>query len=249
MSGNTTGTGNELSSGGGYTFTYDNEGNTIGETQLSTGDVWTYSYDNRNRLITAVEKSSGGATLAQATYTYDALNRRIGFDDNGTQTWVVFDGSGTDANTYADFNGSGTLLTRYVAGPAIDELFARTSSGGTTAWYLTDRLGSVRDIVNTSGTVIDHIVYDSYGNVTSEANSTNGDRFKFTGREYDATTGVYDYRARYYGPSTGRFLSQDPRGFEAGDPNLYRYVSKAETRCQSIFSVMGTRRHGKPVWR
>ena len=87
-------------------------------------------------------------------------------------------------NPYADFNGSGTLLTRYVSGPAVDEIFARTSSGGTTAWYLTDRLGSVRDIVNTSGTSIDHVVYDSYGNILTESSGTNGDRFKFTGMEY-----------------------------------------------------------------
>ena len=55
-----------------------------------------------------------------ATYTYDALNRRIGFKDNGTQTWTVYDGTSPFANPYADFNGSGTLLTRYVVGPAVD---------------------------------------------------------------------------------------------------------------------------------
>ncbi len=60
------------------------------------------------------------------------------------------------------------MLTRYVGAHAVDEVFDRTSSGGTTAWYLTERLGSVRDIVNTSGTVIDHVVYDSYGDILSE---------------------------------------------------------------------------------
>jgi len=49
-----------------------------GETQTSTGDVWTYGYDDRNRMVTAVEKGSGGTTLSQATYAFDALNRRIG---------------------------------------------------------------------------------------------------------------------------------------------------------------------------
>ena len=129
----------------------------------------TYTYDDRNRLT---QVTVGGTIVA--TYTYDALNRRIGFDDNGTQTWVVFDGSSPFANPYADFNGSGTLLTRYVSGPAIDELFARTSSGGTSAWYLTDRLGTVRDIANTSGTVIYHVVYDSYGNVTPRRTRPTG---------------------------------------------------------------------------
>ncbi len=224
MSGYTTGTNNELTSGGGYTFTYDKNGNTIGETQLSTGDSWTFGYDDRNRMISAVEKSSGGSILNQATYTYDALDRRIGVDDNGTQTWTVYNGSSADANPYADFNGSGTLLTRYVSGLAVDELFARTSSGGTTAWYLTDRLGSVRDIVNSSGTVIDHIVYDSYGNILSETSPSSGDRFKFAGMEWDAAIGQYYDHARSYDSAQGRFTTQDPIGFGAGDADLYRYV-------------------------
>jgi RHS repeat-associated protein len=133
----------------------------------------------------------------------------------------VYDGQ----NTYADFDGAGALKERYLYGPAIDELLARTDSGGTSAWYLTDRLGSVRDIANTSGTVIDHLAYDSFGSVMSETVPANGDRFKFTGREYDVTTGQYDLRARYYNPATGRFLNVDPMGFGASDANLYRYVS------------------------
>ena len=178
--------------------------------------VTSYTYDYRNRLTSV---KVGGTVVA--TYTYDALNRRIGVKDNGTQTWTVYDGQ----NPYADFNGSGTLLTRYVSGPALDELFARTSSGGTTAWYLKDRLGSVRDIVNTSGTVIDHVVYDSYGNITSETSPSNGDRFKFTGMEWDAAIGQYYDHARWYGSVQGRFLRQDPIGFLAGDLNIYRYAN------------------------
>ncbi len=230
MTGYTTGTGNELKSGGGYTFTYDKEGNTIGETQLSTHDVWTFGYDDRNRMTSAVEKNSGGTTLEQVTYTYDALDHRIGVDTNGTQMWTVYDGQGADANPYADFNSSGTLLTRYVSGPGINDIFARTSSGGTTAWYLGDRLGSVRDIVNTSGTSIDHVVYDSYGTILSESSGgTNGDRFKFAGMEWDAAIGQYYDHARWYGVGTGRFLQRDAIGFAGRDTNLYRYVFNAPT--------------------
>ena len=98
---------------------------------------------------------------------------------------------------YADFNGSGTLLTRYVSGPGmvngavVDELLARTSSGGTTAWYLTDKLDSVRDVVSSSGSALDHVVYDSFGNIITETNASNGDRFKFAGMALDPTTAPY----------------------------------------------------------
>ena len=49
-------------------------------------------------------------------------------------------------------------------------------------------------------------------------------RFGYTGREFDAETGLQFNRARYYDPATGRWVSQDPKGFAAGDVNLYRYV-------------------------
>ena len=74
---------------------------------------------------------------------YDALGRRIGIDDSGTQTWTVFNGRVADANPYADFNSSGELQMRYLDGPAVDEILARTDSSGNIGWYFTDHLGSV----------------------------------------------------------------------------------------------------------
>ena len=47
--------------------------------------------------------------------------------------------------------------------------------------------------------------------------------FRYTGREWDPETSLYYYRARYYDPASGRFLSEDPVGFRGRDINLYRY--------------------------
>ena len=105
-----------------------------------------------------------------------------------------------------------------------DELFARINSGGLAAWYLADRLGSVRDLVSASGAVIDHLDYDVFGNITSESSSSNGDRYKWTGRELDIATGLQYNRARVYDSSTGRFEAQDPVAFAGGDTNVYRYT-------------------------
>ena len=175
--------------------------------------------------------TTGGTVVA--TYTYNALNQRIGVKDSGTQTWTVYDGTSPDANPYADFNGSGSLTERYLFGPGVvngavmSVILARTSSGGTTAWYLTDNLGSVRDIVDTSGNELDHIVYDAFGNIVTETNAANGDRFKFAGMQYDATTGQYYDHARFYSPVEGRFLGLDPRQFAGLELNLYSYVGNA----------------------
>jgi RHS repeat-associated protein len=96
-------------------------------------------------------------------------------------------------------------------------------------WYLTDKLGSVREDVQTSGSVLDSITYDSYGNILTESSPSSGDRFKFTGREWDSEIGQYYDRARDYAPNIGRFESEDPAGFKGQDSNLYRYVYNQPT--------------------
>jgi RHS repeat-associated protein len=106
---------------------------------------------------------------------------------------------------------------------------ARTNSAGTSSWYLPDKLGTIRDITDNKAAVLDHVIYDSFGQVTSETNATNGDRFKFAGMEYDSATGQCYDRARDYGSATGRFVSQDPMGLAAGDADLYRYAANGPT--------------------
>jgi RHS repeat-associated protein len=95
-------------------------------------------------------------------------------------------------------------------------------TGGRLDWYLTDHLGSVRDIASVSGSVTNHITYTSFGEILSESTPSNGDRWTFTARELELS-GEMQYRA--YSPATGRFQSNDPIGFSAGDRNLGRYVS------------------------
>ncbi len=85
-------------------------------------------------------------------------------------------------------------------------------------------MGSVRGLVDATGVLLNQINYDSFGKVLTQTNTAAGDSFLFTGRELDAATQQYFYRARYYSASTGRFTQQDPIGFRAGDTNLYRYV-------------------------
>jgi RHS repeat-associated protein len=116
-----------------------------------------------------------------------------------------------------------------VSGAVTNGILARTSSGGTTAWYLTDNLGSVRDVVSSAGSELNHIVYDSFGDIVTETDAANGDRFAFAGMEYDSTTGQYYDRARYYDSALGCFTAQDPLGFSAGGNDLYLYVANDPT--------------------
>ena len=212
---------------GPVTYTYDNAGNMI--TSKSGSSTTTYTYDYRDRL-TGVE--TNGTIVA--TYTYNALDQRIGVDDSGTQTWTVYNGTSPDANPYDDFS-AGSLTMSYLSGASVvngaivSGILARTNSSGTTNWYLTDKLGSVREIVGTLDNVLDQIVYDSFGNIVTETNESYGDRFKFAGMQYDATTGQYYDHARWYEAPAGRFTGADPLGFAAGDSNTYRYAGNEVT--------------------
>jgi RHS repeat-associated protein len=225
MTGYSTGTGNELSSDGVYNYTYDNEGNLLTETRISDGQVTTNTWDYENRLTEVVVKTSGGTVLQDDKFTFDVEGRRIGKNTlSGGQTWTLYD----RGNPYADFNSSGTLTYRYLYGNGLDSLLARFD-GTNTVWYLTDKLGSVRQMVGSTGTVLDQLTYDSFGNLLAESSPSNGDRFKFTGREYDSEIRQYYYRARPYASTIGRFVSQDLLGFTPGDTNLYRYVQNKPT--------------------
>ncbi|MGO9599149.1 MAG: RHS repeat domain-containing protein [Isosphaeraceae bacterium] len=224
-SGYTTSTGNKQTASPGYTYTYDADGNMITATQTSTGDVWTYTYDFRNRMTSAVETNASGTILAQVSYTYDALDNRIGRNENGVQTWTLYDGS----TPIMDFTGAGSLATRYLNGPAGDlanTVLSRQSSDGTVSWYLPDRLGTNRDLINNTGSIIDHVDDSAFGTVLDESNPSNGDRMMgFAGLERDTVTGLNLAVERVQDPGTGRWTSQDPLGFAAGDNNLYRYGS------------------------
>jgi RHS repeat-associated protein len=107
-------------------------------------------------------------------------------------------------------------------------ILARENAEGDVAWYLTDHLGTVRDIADPSGTVLDHIAYCSFGGILSESNPSSGNRFKYTGRELDPN-GLYYYRARYYDAAIARFVSEDPIRFYGGDANLQSYVGNSPT--------------------
>src|SRR5262249_34886615 len=75
--------------------------------------------------------------------------------------------------------------------------------------------------------IVDHLKYDSFGNITSQSNSAFQPLFGYTGQLFDKDTGLQYNLARWYDPHLGRFVSQDPSGFAAGDPNLYRYVTNS----------------------
>jgi RHS repeat-associated protein len=218
-----TGGNNQLLADGTYSYTYDNEGNRTSRTNIATGELTQYVWDYHNRLTSVVTKDSSGTLTQSVEYTYDVYNRRIakvidldGASSAPAQTErMVYDGD----NIALTFDETGTQTHRYLFGLGVDRVLADETSTGVN-WALIDNQGTVRDVIDSQGQVLNHIVYDSYGQVTSETNPNVDFRYGYTGRERDEETGLDYYRARYYDPSNGRFISEDPIGFGGGDANL-----------------------------
>jgi len=225
-----TGTGNQVTSDGTWTYTYDAAGNLIKKSKGSAAETWTYGYDNANQMTWAEDRATDGGTLLQRLdYTYDVDGQRLSMavTVNGvtTTTRYAYDG----ANAWADLDGSNALVTRQLFGNMVDQLFAQESAGGTPSWYLTDRQGSTRLVVDNSGTVQDAVTYNGFTQVVSESNPSAGFNYQFQGGLLDRSTGFVLYGKRYLNPVTMCWTSEDPIGFTAGDMNLYRDVGNAPT--------------------
>ncbi len=189
-----------------------------------SGEVFAFGYDNRNRMVTVTDTATSGLQM-QGTYVYDALNQRIEKDvwtTGGTTTITrrAFD----NGQIWAEMNSSNALQMRYLRSDVILELLARISSGGTAAWLLVDRMGSLRNVIDNTGKLIDTISYDGFGNF-SESNSANGGAYKYAGYRYDPETGLFlsEMSDRPYNSFIGRFTKEDDIGIAGGDPNLFRY--------------------------
>lgn len=217
---------NQLAQGRKLGYIYDNFGNqTTKSVPGATDKSWVQTWDLQNRLI-KVEKQKGSQKRT-VTFTYDALGRRIGkvmttvLDGvSQEQHWVyVYDGSAIAVEFYTD-ESNVTTKTFYTQGPQVDEHLAM-ERGGQFYYYHADGQGSVAAITDAAGATVQAYDYDSYGMIYPT--STFRDSFAFTGREWDKETGLYYYRARYYDPMEGRFISKDPIGFNGGI-NLYNYV-------------------------
>jgi len=119
-------------------------------------------------------------------------------------------------------------VAAYLRGVVIDEVvngFQADSQGNWTNYtFHHDNLQSVLGLSGHEGTVLQTISYGPFGMKIGGTGSANNNNLHFTGREEDPDSGLYYFRARYYDPAIGRFITEDPKGFDAG-VNFYEYVS------------------------
>jgi RHS repeat-associated protein len=199
---------NRIAQFGQATYSFDEKGMTT--TKADAQGTTTYQWDARGRL-TQVTLPNGQAVQ----YGYDALGRMSSRMAGGTTTTSLYDSSEAVLDRASD-----GVQVDYLNGPGLDDKLRQSSAATGPLYFLQDQLGSTIGLTNSAGGVVERMSYEPFGGGSSSTLT----RFTYTGRERDAQTNLMYYRARWYDPSQGRFLSEDPAGF-AGGVNKYAYVS------------------------
>ena len=216
-------------------YAYDARGNQTQQVQTGTGVTTTsaYGYDLANRLISSgVTNNAVNPLSTSATYAYNAQGQRVTRVEDEVVTHFYYTGSALLFTTVNEY----VLQTQNILDPSGTIVASKRFEGQAATgqdpyaedyfFYRYDIRGSVTNIVDGAGAVVKSYDYDEFGVTTS-----TGDAFfnevTFTGSISDAS-GLLYMNARYYNPSTARFLSQDSCTGSAFDPwtqHLYAYCN------------------------
>jgi len=209
-------------------YSYDAAGNiTSTDTSMGSGtsSIGGHSFTyNATNQITAVD---GGAT---ATYLYNGMDERVtkstpsGWTDyiylNGQPMWeYTSDGARTD---YI-----------YANGQKIAKIATPSSGPATLNYYLDDHLGTTQVELKDDGTVNWMGQFTPFGSELPDGSTTM--HYKFTGKERDAESGLDFFGARYYGSTTGRWMSPD----WASKPEDVPYASLEDPQSLNLYNYVG----------
>jgi RHS repeat-associated protein len=153
-------------------------------------------------------------------FTYDSYGHTVAIVETvastvtGTKLFVWTKDKMWQSRPCESRNSSGTVTAQYFnCGEEIN---------GTNYFWTFDHIGSVREMTNSVGTIVDQRSYDAFGRVTQLQGSTASD-FQFGGYYYHAPSGLSLATFRAYSSHLGRWINRDPIS-ERGGINLYAYV-------------------------
>jgi len=199
---------NRISQFGPASFSFNAEGETT--SKIDSQGTTAYNWDSRGRLVGVTMPN--GQTVS---YGYDALGRRSSRTAGGLTTTFLHDG-----NDVVLDQGSDGSSTDYLNGLDTDEKLRQTNAVSGSLYFIQDHLDSTIALTGANGDVVERMFYDAFG----ESSGSSLTRYGYTGRERDPLSGLTYYRARWYDSQQGRFISEDPIGFDSREANFYAYV-------------------------
>jgi RHS repeat-associated protein len=194
------GAGDRLLSDPAFSYTYDLEGRLVARTSLANGSKTTFDWNTRDQ-VTAIHYADGTTTA----FRYDPLGRRVEINAAGTITRYGYDGM----DIAVEYTGTNAIAATYEQLPTTDQPLEMVRNG-VRSYYLVDGQGSVTGLTDASGTLVATYRYNSFGAPVALTGSIVNP-FTYAGLQYDAKSGLYYDRARWYDPGTGRFTSEDPK--------------------------------------
>lgn len=194
-------------------YHYDRIGNLIAKEV--DGETTRYQHDGQDRLSQIIYPDG-----SKSIYGYDVLGRRASkVDRDGRTTSFVYDGD----NLVQEIGQDGQTLATYIYARGVDHPISMTRQDKT-YYFVYDKLGSVMGLLDTGGQPVATYQYDAWGNIEAQTGKLVNP-FRFNAREWDPDSGLYYFRARYYDPQVGRFITPDPFPGDLADPqSLNRYA-------------------------
>ena len=133
----------------------------------------------------------------------------------------------------ASFDSIESLTTSFAA--SVVPTLETTTVTEVALGYHRNQQYSITAMTTSSGAVAERYAYTAYGQPTILnasgtvlTSSAVGNRYTYTGREWDETLGLHHFRARWISPLAGRFLRRDPIGYEGSEWGGHEYL---EARC------------------
>lgn len=205
---------NRYTSFAGYTLEYDLEGNLTRKSKAGFDQQLAW-----NSLGQLASVTTNGDVL---TFGYDAMGRRVRRTAGGTSRYYVYE----DEDLLLELGADGAPIREYVHLPGTDQpLSVRENipGGQLVHYYVLERPGHVRAILDQNGAVAGEYAYTPFGEAiaTGKGDGT-AQPLRFMARELDAGIRLYYVRNRWYDPELGRFISEDPIGLSGG-LNTYAY--------------------------
>src|SRR5437667_1134753 len=248
---------------GTWSWEYDAVGNRT-QQQVAPAVPTTYTYDGNNRLTQAgavvYSYDANGnltGTSAGQSFRYDAFDRMTQAASTGGTVTYSYNGDGLkiqrigpDGTTRYYYDGFRPIWETDGAGAMTAQLdrdiFGNLLSRAEPTnrrYYHTDGLGSTVALTSEAGSVTASMLYDAWGNVRTSGADIG--KYRFAGAELDTASGLYHMGARFYDPSIGRWLSEDPvQSFEPASLNFYAYVANNPLILTDPAGMMPTRCDG-----
>ena len=210
---------NQLTAETGVTYQYDDAGNLISVTSGTKSTL--YVYNAENKLIRATVQEGNSVSVEEYEYDYAGNRSSKTTTVNGVSETVKYlNDNSVLTNVFAEFDDNGNVLCYYTIG---SDLISQERNN-VVSIYLYDGHGSVRGLIDSTGTLTDTYNYDAFGNLLDKTGTTVNN-YLYCGEQFDSATGLYYLRARYMNPSTGTFITQDTYAGTIFDPaSLHKYL-------------------------